>query len=51
MEELTIKLVETEEQMEAAMGMRFRVFVGEQQVAAEVKHRLIKRWLDEEFIA
>ncbi|MDA1127106.1 MAG: GNAT family N-acetyltransferase [Chloroflexi bacterium] len=35
MEELTIKLVETEEEMEAAMDVRFRVFVGEQQVPAE----------------
>ena len=29
---LTIKLVETEEEMEAAIGVRFRVFVAEQQV-------------------
>ena len=35
MEDLTIKLVETEEEMEAAMGVRFRVFVAEQQVPAE----------------
>ena len=35
MEGLTIKLVETEEEMEAAMGVRFRVFVAEQQVPAE----------------
>ncbi len=35
MEELTIKLVETEEEMEAAIGVRFRVFVNEQQVPAE----------------
>ena len=34
MEDLTIKLVETEEQMEAAMGVRFRVFVAAQQVAS-----------------
>ena len=32
---LQIKLVETEEEMEAAMGVRFRVFVAEQQVPAE----------------
>ena len=32
---LTIKLVETEEEMEAAIGVRFRVFVAEQQVPAE----------------
>ncbi len=31
---LTIKLVETEEEMEAAIGVRFRVFVAEQQVPA-----------------
>ena len=35
MEGLTIKLVETEEEMEAAMGVRFRVFVGEQQVPVD----------------
>ena len=35
MEELTIKLVETEEEMEAAIAVRFRVFVAEQQVPAE----------------
>ncbi len=35
MEDLTIKLVETEEEMEAAIGVRFRVFVAEQQVPAE----------------
>ena len=35
MEGLTIKLVETEEEMEAAMGVRFRVFVAEQQVPPE----------------
>ncbi len=35
MEGLTIKLVETEEEMEAAMAVRFRVFVAEQQVPAE----------------
>ncbi len=32
---LTIKLVETEEEMEAAIGVRFRVFVAEQQVPAK----------------
>ncbi len=32
---LTIKLVETEEEMEAAIGVRFRVFVAEQQVPVE----------------
>ena len=32
MEDITIKLVETEEEMEGALGVRFRVFVGEQQV-------------------
>ena len=32
---LTIKLVETEAEMEAAMGVRFRVFVAEQAVPAE----------------
>ena len=35
MEDLTIKLVETEEELEAAIGVRFRVFVGEQQVPVE----------------
>ena len=35
MEDLTIKLVETEEELEAAIGVRFRVFVAEQQVPAE----------------
>ena len=35
MEDLTIKLVETEEEMEAAIGVRFRVFVGEQRVPVE----------------
>ena len=34
-ERLTIKLVETEEEMEAAIAVRFRVFVAEQQVPAE----------------
>ena len=35
MEGLTIKLVETEEELEAAIGVRFRVFVGEQQIPPE----------------
>ena len=35
MEELTVKLVETEEEMEAAIEVRFRVFVAEQQVPVE----------------
>ena len=35
MDGITIKLVETEEEMEAAIGVRFRVFVAEQQVPAE----------------
>jgi len=34
-EDLTIKLVETEEEMEGALGVRFRVFVGEQKVPIE----------------
>ena len=35
MEDLTIKLVETEAEMEGALGVRFRVFVGEQNVPME----------------
>lgn len=35
MQDLTIKLVETEEEMEGALGVRFRVFVGEQKVPME----------------
>lgn len=35
MDDLTIKLVETEEEMEAAIAVRFRVFVTEQEVPAE----------------
>ena len=35
MEDLTIKLVETEAEMEGALGERFRVFVGEQRVPME----------------
>ena len=34
-EGLIIKLVETEEELEAAMGVRFRVFVSEQSVPVE----------------
>ena len=34
-EDLTIKIVETEDEMEGAMGVRFRVFVGEQNVPME----------------
>ena len=35
MSEITIKLVETEEDMEAAVGVRFRVFVDEQSIPPE----------------
>ena len=35
MEDLTIKLVNTETEMEGALGVRFRVFVSEQQVPME----------------
>ena len=35
MEDLTIKLVETEAELEAAIGVRFRVFVTEQHVPIE----------------
>ena len=35
MDGILIKLVETEAEMEAAMGVRFRVFVAEQSVPAE----------------
>ncbi len=35
MDGLVVKLVETEAEMEAAMGVRFRVFVAEQAVPAE----------------
>lgn len=34
MEEITVKVVETEEELEAAIGVRFRVFVGEQSIPA-----------------
>ena len=35
MEDLTIKLVDTETEMEGALGVRFRVFVSEQRVPME----------------
>ena len=35
MDVIQVKLVETEAEMEAAIGLRFRVFVAEQQVPAE----------------
>jgi predicted GNAT family N-acyltransferase len=35
LDDLTIKLVETEAEMEGALGVRFRVFVGEQRVPME----------------
>ena len=35
MDEITLKVVETEEELEAAIGVRFRVFVGEQSIPAE----------------
>ena len=35
MEDLTIKLVDTETEMEGALGVRFRVFASEQQVPME----------------
>ena len=37
MGEITVKLVETEEDMEAAVGIRFRVFVDEQSVPPEIE--------------
>ena len=37
MSEITVKLVETEEDMEAAVGIRFRVFVDEQSVPPEIE--------------
>ncbi len=37
MSQITVKLVETEEEMEAAVGIRFRVFVDEQSVAPEIE--------------
>ena len=37
MREINVKLVETEEDMEAAVGIRFRVFVDEQAVPPEIE--------------
>ena len=37
MSEISVKLVETEEEMEAAVGIRFRVFVDEQSVPPEIE--------------
>ena len=37
MSEITVKLVETEADMEAAVGIRFRVFVDEQSVPPEIE--------------
>ena len=37
MSEITVRLVETEEDMEAAVGIRFRVFVDEQAVPPEIE--------------
>ena len=37
MESITVKLVETEDDMEAAIGIRFRVFVDEQSVPPEIE--------------
>ena len=37
MSEITLKLVETEADMEAAVGIRFRVFVDEQSVPPEIE--------------
>ena len=37
MSEITVKLVETEEDMEAAVSIRFRVFVDEQSVPPEIE--------------
>ena len=37
MSEITVKLVETEGDMEAAVGIRFRVFVDEQSVPPEIE--------------
>lgn len=37
MSEITVKLVETEQDMEAAVGIRFRVFVDEQSVPPEIE--------------
>ena len=37
MNDITVKLVETEDDMEAAVGIRFRVFVDEQSVPPEIE--------------
>ncbi len=37
MSDITVKVVETEEDMEAAVGIRFRVFVDEQSVPPEIE--------------
>ncbi len=37
MTDITVKLVETEEEMEAVVGIRFRVFVDEQSVPPEIE--------------
>ena len=37
MSNVTVKRVETEEEMEAAVGIRFRVFVDEQSVPPEIE--------------
>ena len=37
MSDITVKLVETEQDMEAAVGIRFRVFVDEQSVPPEIE--------------
>ena len=37
MNDITVKLVETEQDMEAAVGIRFRVFVDEQSVPPEIE--------------
>ena len=37
MSEITVKVVETEEDMEQAVGIRFRVFVDEQDVPPEIE--------------
>ena len=37
MDNITVALVETEEELEAAIAVRFRVFVDEQQISAEIE--------------
>ena len=37
MDNITVKLVETEAELEAAIAVRFRVFVDEQQIPAEIE--------------